>query len=201
MRHWFVCILFILCVQAGAQAPASLVSDSLRSPAAERPVSEAQRSDSLDAAFKMEALQKVLLERNDPPALEASRYQPPHLGKLALRMALGLGVVLILIYVLFRMARKARGMEVRPGEAPLRNLQVLETVFVGSNQKVVMLRVGAQKVMVVGATPERVSPLCEIQGEEALALMASHQRQVITPAQFSETVNHLLRRFRKDGAP
>lgn len=160
----------------------------------------AAKSDSLEAAMKLAALNKVLNSQGAADPMVSTNYTPPSLGKLALRMALGLVVVLGLMYFLYRTARKARGMDVKPGDLPSRSLQVLETAFVGPNQKVVLLRLGNNKVLVVGSTPGQVTALAEVQGPEALEMIGQQrQNSVITPAQFSDTVNHLLRRFRKDG--
>jgi flagellar biogenesis protein FliO len=201
---WVGVLLAVL--QVGAQPPAAvdstvLSSSSMAVVAAPLVATPAARADSLDAAVKMAALQKLLQGQGAAP-VSTVRYQPPSVGRLILRMLLGLVVVLVLIYALYRMARRARGMDVRPGEAPSRALQILETSFVGPNQKVVLMRVGAERVLVVGSASTQVQTLADIQGEEARTILELQRAQpLVTPAQFSETVNQLLRRFRKDGAP
>lgn len=201
-------LFLLLCLFGiiGATEP-EVVPDSVQSVVDSTPVRSvplqptfAAKSDSLEAAMKVAALNKVLNSQGANDPMVATKYTPPSLGKLALRMALGLVVVLGLMYFLYRTARKARGMDVKPGELPTRSLQVLESAFVGPNQKVVLLRLGTERVLVVGSTPSQVTALAEVQGPEALEMIGQQrQTSVITPAQFSETVNHLLRRFRKDG--
>jgi flagellar biogenesis protein FliO len=185
-------LLLCITLHVGAQP------DSARLPADSLSHAPLIRSDSLAAAVKMAALDKILQGQPSTTARIESTYQPPSLGRLALKMMVGLGVVLFLIYVLYRLARRARGMDVKSGDAPTRLMQVLETSFVGPNQRLVMVRVGANRILVVGSTPEQVHTLADIQGEEALNMLEQSQTHPISPAQFSETVNHLLRRFRKD---
>jgi len=199
---WTAILLAVL--QVGAQSSAVVDSIPVSSSSVEKVVNAvattpAARSDSMAAAFKVAALSKILQgEAARQPAVPVN-YQPPSIGKLFFRMFLGLMVVLGLIYALYRVARKARGMDVTAGQAPLRSLQVLETSFLGPNQKVVLMRLGTDRVLVVGSTPDQMRTLVELQGEEAMKILNQQRQQPITPAQFSETVNHLLRRFRKGG--
>lgn len=196
---WVGVLLAVL--QVGAQPSAAVDSTVLSSSSMAVVATPAARADSLDAAVKMASLQRLLQGQGVAP-VSTVRYQPPSIGRLVLRMLLGLAVVLVLIYALYRMARRARGMDVCPGEAPSRTLQILETSFVGPNQKVVLMRVGAERVLVVGSASTQVQTLADIQGEEARTILELQRVQpLVTPAQFSETVNQLLRRFRKDGAP
>lgn len=207
-RAW---VLLALCfsVWAGAQAPVAAVpsqsssSQAVAQSSSAKPLesSLAAREDSLAAEFKVQALGKVLKGQGRPEALSSASYTPPSLGKLFLRMVLGLAVVLGLIFVLYRMARKAKGLDQPPGEAPRRSLQVLESTHVGPNQKVVLVRVGADRVLVVGTAHEEVRTLADLQGAEAQAILEVQRAQPVTPAQFSETVNQMLRRFRKEGTP
>lgn len=198
---WTAILLAVLQVgaQSSAVADSMPVSSSSVEKAANVVATPAARSDSMAAAFKVAALSKILQGESPRQPAVPVNYQPPSIGKLFLRMFLGLVVVLGLIYALYRVARKARGMDVNAGQAPLRSLQVLETSFLGPNQKVVLMRLGADRVLVVGSTPDQMHTLADLQGEDALKILNQQRQQPITPAQFSETVNHLLRRFRKDG--
>jgi len=204
-RFFLICLLFCI-FEVGAQTSVGRdsvgASSSSAMVVAPAPVATpASRADSLEAAMKMQALGKVLANQGTVSTADVPRYQPPSIGKLLIRMVLGLSLVLGLIYLLYRMARRARGMDVREGELPLRSMQILETSYVGPNQKIVLVRVGVGRVLVVGSTPSQVHTLADLQGDEA-KLILEQQRfsPAVSPAQFSETVNHLLRRFRKDGA-
>jgi flagellar biogenesis protein FliO len=163
--------------------------------------------DSVAAAYKMEALSKALGvsggagtdSASGTPAL-TNPYQAPQLGKVAVRMAVGLGVVRVLLYVLYRMARKVKGLENADGLGNSTNsIQVLETRLLGGGQKIVLVRVGPSAVLALGSTANELRTLAEIQGPDAAAILESHRAQVVTASQFSDTVDHLLRRFKRDG--
>ena len=69
----------------------------------------------------------------------------------------------------------------------------------GQHQKVVLMRVGESKVILLGATPDSMRTLAIMEGDEAKTLLQNAQAAIVTPAQFSQTVNQMLSRFRKDG--
>jgi len=52
--------------------------------------------------------------------------------------------------------------------------------------------------LVVGASQENMRTLSEIQGEEAKQILETYDANPVTAAQFSATVDHLLRRFKKE---
>jgi len=122
---------------------------------------------------------------------------PNFLG-IFIRLAISLGVVLALIWALYRVARKVRRMDMPPSEGG-KALQMIENYFVGPNQKILLMRVGETKVLLLGATQTSIQVLTQIEGEEAKMIMTNAKASVVTPAQFSETVNQMLSRFRKDG--
>lgn len=122
----------------------------------------------------------------------------PDFAGIALRFGFSLLVVLGLIWVLYRLARKVRRMDLPPSEGG-KAVQMLESYYVGPQQKVLLMRVGENRVVLVGATQESLHTLLQIEGDEAKSLLQNAQAAVVTPAQFSETVNQMLSRFRKDG--
>ncbi len=123
---------------------------------------------------------------------------PPDFIGIALRLAISLIIVLALIYALYYLARKVRKMDLPPS-AGGKALQLLESYHLGQHQKVVLMRVGESKVILLGATPDSMRTLAIMEGDEAKTLLQNAQAAIVTPAQFSQTVNQMLSRFRKDG--
>jgi len=121
----------------------------------------------------------------------------PNFAAIALRLAISLAVVLLLIYALYRLARRVRKMDLPPSEGG-KALQMLENYYLGSQQKVILMRVGENRVILVGVTQESMQTLSVIEGEEAKTMLANANAALVTPAQFSETVSQMLSRFRKD---
>ena len=121
----------------------------------------------------------------------------PDLGAIALRLATSLIVVLILIYGLYRLARRVRKMDLPPSEGG-KSIQLLENYHIGTQQKVILMRVGENRVILVGVTQQSMSTLSVIEGAEAKTMLANANAALVTPAQFSETVSQMLSRFRKD---
>ncbi|GHV14886.1 hypothetical protein AGMMS49938_11830 [Fibrobacterales bacterium] len=163
-------------------------------------LSAAAKSDSIAAEYKIEALKKALAGvPENPVPMNAADYQPPDLGKVAVRMAVGLGVILILLYVLYILAKKIRGVESPNSTQTNSAVQLLDSKFLGGGQKVFLIRAGAERILVVGSSADGLRTLSEIQGEEAKYILETYNSRPITPAQFSATVDHLLRRFKKEG--
>jgi len=88
-------------------------------------------------------------------------------------------------------------MDLPPSEGG-KALQMLENYYLGSQQKVILMRVGENRVILVGVTQESMQTLSVIEGEEAKTMLANANAALVTPAQFSETVSQMLSRFRKD---
>jgi len=163
-------------------------------------LSAAAKQDSAAAAYKWEALRQALGDDYQPPPPITDNYQPPNLGNVAFRMFIGLGVILVLLYVLYILAKK-----IRKVESPLANsgqsaIQLLDTKFLGSGKNIFLLKAGIERVLVVGSSPEGMRTLSEIQGEEAKYILETYgSKPAVTAAQFSATVDHLLRRFKREG--
>jgi flagellar biogenesis protein FliO len=161
-------------------------------------LSASAKSDSAAAAYKIEALKQALGGDAYQPAAPIN-YQPPDFGNVAIRMTIGLGVILVLLYVLYILARK-----IRKVESPLVNsgqsaIQLLDSKFLGSGRYIFLIKAGTERILVVGASSENMRTLSEIQGEEAKNILETYGSKPVTAAQFSATVDHLLRRFRRDG--
>jgi flagellar biogenesis protein FliO len=186
-----ILLILLIMVQTNvfSQDSASVFSDTL-SPAA--------KHDSVISASKFEAT-KQALGGYQPPSPITDSYQPPDFGKVAVRMIVGLGVILILLYVLYILMRK-----IRKVESPLANsgetaVQLLDSKFLGAGRYIFLIRAGAERVLVVGAASESMRTLSEIQGAEAKNILETYGSKPVTAAQFSATVDHLLRRFRRGG--
>jgi flagellar biogenesis protein FliO len=207
MLRYALTIFFALVIFAGSAPADTVFADTVPSPvaspsAAPAPSADAER-DSAAAAYKLSALSRVLSgDSAGAPAASplTNPYQTPSLSKLALRMVVGLAVVLVLLFVLYRMARRAKGLENAGGTGSSASaLQVLETRSLGGGQKIVLVRVGPSSVLAVGCGSEGMRTLAEIRGADAAAILETHRAQVIPASQFTDTVDHLLRRFKRDG--
>ncbi len=161
--------------------------------------SPAAKNDSAAAAFKFEAMKQALGGDYQPPAPITDNYQPPDFGKIAIRMAAGLGVILVLLYVLYILAKKVRKVE-SPGMGDSQSvIQLLDSKFLGSGRNIFLIKAGLERVIVVGATQEGMRTLSEIHGEEARYILEAYNSRPVTAVQFSATVDHLLRRFKREG--
>jgi flagellar biogenesis protein FliO len=168
-------------------------------PASSDTLSAVAKNDSAAAAYKLEALKQALGGDSYQPAAPIANYQPPDFGNVAIRMAVGLGVILILLYVLYILAKKVRKVEsplVGSGQSVV---QLLDSKFLGSGRHIFLIKVGMERVLIVGASAENMRTLSEIQGEEAKNILEIYGSKPVTAAQFSATVDHLLRRFRREG--
>jgi flagellar biogenesis protein FliO len=161
-------------------------------------LSAAAKSDSAAAAYKMEALKQALGGDYQPAPPIVDNFQPPDFSKVAIRMALGLVVILALLYVIYLLARKVRNVETvsNSGQSIVK---LLDSKFLGSGKNVLLIKVGAERVLVVGSYSDGMRTLSEIQGEEARYILENYDAKPVNAAQFSATVDHLLRRFKREG--
>ena len=188
-------ILFILLI-GGIEAQAN--ADTL--PVAKDTLSAAAKSDSAAAAFKVEALRQVLggdSYQPAPPAMD--NFQAPDFGKVATRMALGLLVILLLLYVIYVLIKKVRKVESVSSSGGQSLVKLLDSKFLGAGKSVLLIKVGAERVLVVASYTDGMRTLSEIQGEEAKYILETYDSKPVTAAQFSATVDHLLRRFKREG--
>jgi flagellar biogenesis protein FliO len=163
-------------------------------------LSAAAKNDSAAAAYKIEALRQALGgESYQPPPLITDNYQPPDFGKVAIRMAVGLGIILVLLYVLYILAKKIRKVESPNASSGRSVIQLLDSKFLGAGKTVFLIKVGIERVLVVGSTSESMNTLSEIKDDEARYILESYESKPVTSAQFSATVDHLLRRFKREG--
>jgi len=162
-------------------------------------LSVAAKADSIAAAYKMEALKQALGGDYRPIAPIADNYQPPDLSKVIIRMSIGLLVILMLLYVLYILSKKIRRVESPSANNNQSAIQLLDSKFLGAGKNIFLIKAGAERVLVVGAASENMRTLSEIQGEEARYILEMYQAKPINSAQFSATVDHLLRRFKREG--
>jgi flagellar biogenesis protein FliO len=114
-------------------------------------------------------------------------------------MVAGLGVILILLYVLYILAKKVRKVESPAASGGQSVIQLLDSKFLGAGRSVFLIKVGTERVLVVGSSSENMRTLSEIQGEEAKYILETYGSKPVNAAQFSATVDHLLRRFKREG--
>ncbi|MCL2208382.1 MAG: flagellar biosynthetic protein FliO [Fibromonadales bacterium] len=161
-------------------------------------LSAAAKNDSAIAALKFEAMKQALGGEYRPAAPITDNYQPPDIGNVAIRMAAGLGVIMVLLYVLYILARKVRKVESPSANDNQSIIQLLDSKFLGAGRTIFLIKAGAERVLVVGATTDNMRTLSEIQGDEAKFILETYGSKPVTAAQFSATVDHLLRRFKKE---
>lgn len=166
--------------------------------AQEDSLSVAAKRDSAAAAYKIEALKQALGGDSYEPQAPIN-YQPPDLGNVVMRMGIGLVVILVLLYVLYILAKKIRKVETSGASNGQGIIELLDTKFLRTGKTVFLLKAGNERVIVVGATNESMRTLSEITGEEARYILEAYQAKPVTAAQFSATVDHLLRRFKREG--
>lgn len=146
---------------------------------------------------KMQNLSQLLDSTPQAAQSVAVGSTTPDFWGIAMRLGLSLLVVLALLYGLYYMARRVRKMDVPPSEGG-RGLQILENYHVGSQQKLILLRLGENKVILVGATQDNLRTLAQLEGDEARMILTNSRNEMVTPTQFSETVNQMLSRFRRE---
>lgn len=160
--------------------------------------SQSSSENAVDAKF--ESLQKVLQTQNSSQSTKDAqayeRIKSPDLKGIAIRMTISLMVVLLLLFILYRVARKVKHMDASSKVAG-KNIRILENHYIGSQQRVFLMRIGS-KVIVVGATADSMHTLATLEGDEASLLIDTPQMQTVSSAQFSETVNSMLKHFRKE---
>jgi len=162
-------------------------------------LSAAAKNDSAIAAQKFEAM-KQALGGDYRPAPITDNYQPPSISKIAVRMAIGLGIILFLLYILYYLTKKLRNVESPSANDKQSVIQLLDSKFLGASRTIFLIKAGPERVLVVGATQEEMRTLSEIQGEEAKQILDTYGSRPVTAAQFSATVDHLLRRFKREDA-
>jgi len=194
--HFNIALKILLILGICAQIAFS--QDTINNP--KDTLSAAAKTDSIAAAYKMEALKQALGGDYRPVAPIADNYQPPDISKVAIRMTIGLLVILILLYVLYVLAKKIRKVESPTANDTQSAIQLLDSKFLGGGKNILLIKAGAERVLVVGASSENMRTLSEIQGDEARYILQMYHSKPVTSAQFSATVDHLLRRFKREGS-
>lgn len=121
--------------------------------------------------------------------------ETPGVGALTVQVLLGLVFVILLAIISIRLLKRLQGrMGSKPGKAGGDLLEVLETCHLGTNQRVVALRLHDQ-VGILGVTPQGIS-LLTVLGEPAAEIRQARLAES-NSALFSENLNKLLDRFKK----
>lgn len=117
------------------------------------------------------------------------------IASLAFQIILGLIFVLILAVVTIRILKRLQGrMLSKPGKGGGDLFEVLESCHLGTNQKVVAMRMN-EEVGILGVTPQGIT-LLTILKEPASEIRLAHSRESNSAA-FSDNLNKLLDRFKK----
>ncbi len=121
--------------------------------------------------------------------------EPRSVVSLAFQILAGLIFVLLLAVVTIRLLKRLQGrMLAKPGKTGGNFFEVLETCHLGTNQRVVALRIN-EEVGVLGVTPQGIS-LLTILKEPASEVRQAYARES-NAAAFSDNLNKLLDRFKK----
>jgi len=140
--------------------------------------------------------QKNSLKAN--PSSKSSAPKPIGVIALAIQIFLGLIFVLILAVVTIRVLKKFQG-RILAGSGKAGNfntnlLEVMETCHLGSNQKVIAIRMH-EEIGIIGVTPQGMSLLTML--KEPATEIRTAQLSESNSAAFSENLNKLLDRFKK----
>jgi flagellar biogenesis protein FliO len=115
-------------------------------------------------------------------------------GGLFLQIVFGLAFVLLLAVVTIRGLKRMQGrMLARPGSGG-GMLEVMETCYLGPQQKVIVLRMH-DEVGVLGVTKEGIRLLTVL--KQPAGEIGAARRGDSNPAAFSDNLNKLLDRFKK----
>ncbi len=124
-----------------------------------------------------------------------SSPEPRSVVSLAFQILAGLIFVLLLAVVTIRVLKRLQGrMLAKPGKTGGNFFEVLETCHLGTNQRVVALRIN-EEVGVLGVTPQGISLLTVLK-EPASEVRQAYARES-NAAAFSDNLNKLLDRFKK----
>jgi flagellar biogenesis protein FliO len=177
---------------------------SVRAAAAASPVSQAPAQDPVQEKFRKLQAEMGTTDASTPGAAgiggsgeaPGTAPEPPGLFTLSIQVIFGLAFVLLLAVVSIRLLKRAQGRMFARAGAPAGGdlLEVLETCHLGTNQRVVALRIN-DEVGVVGVTQQGMTLLTMLKqpAEEVLSRKAGSGN----PAAFSDSLNRLLERFKK----
>ena len=77
------------------------------------------------------------------------------------------------------------------------DIEILEMTPLGQHQKIISVKVQS-KILVLGVTQTTINTLTTFEGSEAQKYLMDTNESGITSGQFSQTVNQLLGKFKKD---
>jgi flagellar biogenesis protein FliO len=134
-------------------------------------------------------------ESTTPTSKNLQAPEPRSAASLAFQILVGLVFVLLLAVVTIRLLKRLQGrMLAKPGKTGGNFFEVLETCHLGTNQRVVALRIN-EEVGVLGVTPQGISLLTMLK-EPASEVRQAYARESNAVA-FSDNLNKLLDRFKK----
>jgi len=142
---------------------------------------------------KLEAIRDINAAR--APQLDEEADRGASLGSLIFEMMIALVLVIGLILALAWVLSKMKNSKLA-GKNRLEGLDILGSTWIAQNQRITMVAVGP-KVLVLGVTQENINQLAILEDDDAAQFLMAREKNAVTPAQFSATVNQLLSGFRK----
>ncbi len=127
--------------------------------------------------------------QKDPTAMPVSSMS---MTEILIRLFLSLGVVIAMIWGLVFLLKKLQKSKFNPVQDS--GLQVLEALHLGHQQRVLVVRV-QDRILALGVTPHTINTLADLTNDEAYQYLEAGQNA----QQFSNTVDHFLRHFRRGG--
>ncbi len=111
----------------------------------------------------------------------------PDLTMAAIKMVMALGVVLLMVWGLYRLTKGK--LAVLPGGNPNKMMQVMESQYVGVKKSIAMVKIPGS-VLVLGVGTDSVRLLTQIDDPEVLRTITT-EAQTDRPASFKEHLQRL----------
>jgi flagellar biogenesis protein FliO len=199
----FLAVAFILAPVRSIAAPAN--ADSKPTTEIESADQAISTSDAMEAKFKklqkeMEGSAKVSSESGtkggETKKSVSPTVEPTSIFSLSVQILFGLIFVILLAVITIRVLKKLQGRMLSKPSTTARGefFEVLETCHLGTNQRVVALRIN-EDVGVIGISPQGITLLTVIK-QSAAEVRETYGRESNSAA-FSENLNKLLDRFKK----
>jgi len=115
---------------------------------------------------------------------------------LVIKTVFGLLFIVVLIVVLVYLMKKLQGGKFNRLTQGT-DIEILEVAPLGQHQKIVSVKIQS-KIMVLGVTQQTINTLTTLEGEDAQRYLMSATQTGITSGQFSQTVNQLLSKFKRE---
>jgi flagellar protein FliO/FliZ len=121
----------------------------------------------------------------------------PDLTLATLKMVISLGIVLAIIWGLYRLAKKSLPMAQGSGKGKM--MQVLESQYLGVKKSITMVQIPGA-ILVVGVSPDKVNLLTRIEDPAVIKSITAGTEKHRSVLSFKDQL-HRLTRSRNSGAP